>query len=162
MAAVVDIDVLTAQLGINWSDVNLDSIQLPPGNDFGIERWDFFHYISASIRIFVSNLRNRLVFWTDCVDLFLWWLGSDDESVYQDDQSEFDTGFGNIIVVDHLPVVPKEKFEKLEGVVKKIYNQLGVIKENGLLMPVDPDTKMTLGYCFIEFNTPQVVYLLAA
>jgi translation initiation factor 3 subunit B len=124
MAAVVDIDVLTAQLGINWSDVNLDSIQLPPGNDFGIE--------------------------------------SDDESVYQDDQSEFDTGFGNIIVVDHLPVVPKEKFEKLEGVVKKIYNQLGVIKENGLLMPVDPDTKMTLGYCFIEFNTPQVVYLLAA
>lgn len=38
MAAVVDIDVLTAQLGINWSDVNLDSIQLPPGNDFGIER----------------------------------------------------------------------------------------------------------------------------
>jgi len=114
---VVDIDARAAKLGIDWSQVNFDSIQLPPGEDFGIE--------------------------------------SDDEAVYQDDQSEFDTGFGNIIVVDHLPVVPKEKFEKLEGVVKKIYNQLGVIKENGLWMPVDPDTKMTLGYCFIEFNTPQ-------
>lgn len=86
----------------------------------------------------------------------LWWFCSDDEAVYHDDQLEFDTGFGNIIVVDNLPVVPKSKFEKLEGVVKKIYNQLGVIKDKGLWMPVDPDTSSTLGYCFIEFNTPQV------
>lgn len=96
-------------------------------------------------------------FWSFAVVVVL----SDDEAVYHDDQLEFDTGFGNIIVVDHLPVVPREKFEKLEGVVKKIYNQLGVIKENGLWMPVDPDTKMTLGYCFIEFNTPQVTFLLS-
>ena len=89
----------------------------------------------------------------------MWWLCSDDEGVYHDDQLEFDTGFGNIIVVDNLPVVPKAKFEKLENVLKKIYNQLGVIKENGLWMPVDPDTGVTLGYCFIEFNTPQVTYL---
>ncbi|KAL0733892.1 hypothetical protein Bca4012_010102 [Brassica carinata] len=115
--AGLDIDTRAAQLGIDWSQVNLDSIQLPPGENFGIE--------------------------------------SDDEGVYHDDQLEFDTGFGNIIVVDNLPVVPKTKFEKLENVLKKIYSQLGVIKEKGLWMPVDPNTGMTLGYCFIEFNTPQ-------
>lgn len=81
---------------------------------------------------------------------------SDDEDINNADPLEFEGGFGNIIVVDNLPVVPKEKFEKLEGVVRKIYGQIGVIKEDGLLMPVDPDTQKTLGYCFIEYNTPQV------
>lgn len=72
---------------------------------------------------------------------------------------EFEAGFGNIIVVDNLPLVPKEKFDKLEGVIRKIYGQIGVIKEDGLWMPVDPETQKTLGYCFIEYNTPQVLYL---
>ncbi|XP_020206252.1 eukaryotic translation initiation factor 3 subunit B [Cajanus cajan] len=80
---------------------------------------------------------------------------SDDEEIYQEDNLEFESGFGNIIVVDNLPVVPREKFEKLEGVVRKIYSQIGVIKEGGLWMPVDPETEKTLGYCFIEYNTPQ-------
>ena len=69
---------------------------------------------------------------------------------------EFDQGFGNIVVVDNLPQVPKEKFEKLETVIRKIYGQIGVIKEDGLWMPTDPSTEKTLGYCFIEYNTPQV------
>ncbi|TKY74837.1 Eukaryotic translation initiation factor 3 subunit B [Spatholobus suberectus] len=80
---------------------------------------------------------------------------SDDEDIYQEDNLEFESGFGNIIVVDNLPVVPKEKFEKLEGVVRKIYSQIGAIKEDGLWMPVDSETDKTLGYCFIEYNTPQ-------
>lgn len=75
----------------------------------------------------------------------------------KEEDFEFEEGFGNIIVVDNLPVVPKEKFEKLEGVVRKIYSQIGVIKEDGLWMPTDPDTHKTLGYCFIEYNTPQVL-----
>ncbi|KAG5142424.1 hypothetical protein JHK82_018119 [Glycine max] len=37
----------------------------------------------------------------------------------------------------------------------KIYSQIGVIKEDGLWMPVDPETEKTLGYYFIEYNTPQ-------
>lgn len=81
---------------------------------------------------------------------------SDDEDVYRDENLEFDSGFGNIIVVDNLPVVPREKFEKLEGVIRKIYSQISVIKDDGFWMPVDPETKKTLGYCFIEYNTPQV------
>ncbi|KAI7757974.1 hypothetical protein M8C21_018695 [Ambrosia artemisiifolia] len=80
---------------------------------------------------------------------------SDDDDLHEEDSLEFDAGFGNIIIVDNLPVVPREKFEKLEGVVRKIYSQIGVIKENGLWMPVDEDTGKTRGYCFIEYNTPQ-------
>ena len=86
-------------------------------------------------------------------------MDSDDEDVYHDDQLEFDSGFGNIIVVDNLPVVPREKFEKLESVIRKIYSQIGVIKEDGLRMPIDPETNKTLGYCFIEYNTTRVRYL---
>jgi translation initiation factor 3 subunit B len=73
---------------------------------------------------------------------------------------ELETGFGNIIIVDNLPVVPREKFEKLEGVIRKIYSQIGLIKDNGLWMPIDPETNKTSGYCFIEFNTPLVILSL--
>ncbi|KAF9662035.1 hypothetical protein SADUNF_Sadunf18G0011200 [Salix dunnii] len=103
--------------GIDLSQIDLDSIQLPPGDDFGII--------------------------------------SDDEDVYQEEQLDFDYGLGNTIVVDNLPVVPKEKFSKLEVVIRKIYSQIGVIKEDGFWMPVDPETHKTLRYCFIEYNTPQ-------
>nr|AIZ68196.1 eukaryotic translation initiation factor 3 subunit B-like protein [Albuca bracteata] len=79
----------------------------------------------------------------------------DDEDLYQEDPLEFEGGFRNVIVVDNLPVVPPEKFEKLENVVRKIYSQIGVIKDGGLWMPVNPETQKSLGYCFIEYNTPQ-------
>lgn len=69
-----------------------------------------------------------------------------------------EAGFGNVIVVDNLPVVPPEKFEKLENVIRKIYSQIGVIRDGGLWMPVNPESQKTLGYCFIEYNTPQAIF----
>jgi translation initiation factor 3 subunit B len=85
---------------------------------------------------------------------------SDDEDIYHEEEPpEFETGYGNVIVVDNLPIVSSEKYAKLEGVIRKIYCQTGIIKEGGLWMPVNPDTNMTLGYCFIEFNTAQVIVL---
>ncbi|EMS45026.1 Eukaryotic translation initiation factor 3 subunit B [Triticum urartu] len=112
------IDARARELGIDLDSVDVDSIALPPGEDFDIL--------------------------------------SDDEDLLQDeDIPELEMGFANIIVVDNLPVVPPEKYEKLENVLRKIYGQLGVIKEGGLWMPTDPETKKTQGYCFIEFNTPQ-------
>jgi translation initiation factor 3 subunit B len=82
---------------------------------------------------------------------------SDDEDLlHNEDIPELEMGFANIIVVDNLPVVPPEKYEKLENVVRKIYSQIGVIKEGGLWMPTHPETQKTYGYCFIEYNTPQV------
>ncbi|XP_074557512.1 eukaryotic translation initiation factor 3 subunit B-like [Curcuma longa] len=116
--SMADIEASAARLGIDLSSINLDSIQLPPGVDFGIQ-------------------------------------SDDDGDLYQDDPLEFEGGFGNIIVVDNLPVVPPEKFEKLEGVVRKIYGQIGTIREGGIWMPVNSETQKTLGYCFIEYNTAQ-------
>lgn len=91
--------------------------------------------------------------------LFIFHFSDDEEKLRQEDSLEFESGFGNIMVVDNLPVVPPEKYDKLEGVVKKIYSQIGVIKEDGLWMPVNPETQKTLGYCHIEYNTPQVFSL---
>ncbi|KAH8504065.1 hypothetical protein H0E87_011635 [Populus deltoides] len=115
--SLTELEERAAAAGIDLSLIDIDSIKLPPGDDFGVI--------------------------------------SDDEDVYQEEQMDFDYGLGNTIVVDNLPVVPKEKFDKLEGVINKIYSQIGVIKEDGLWMPVDPGTHKTLGYCFIEYNTPQ-------
>ncbi|XP_010245655.1 PREDICTED: eukaryotic translation initiation factor 3 subunit B-like [Nelumbo nucifera] len=80
---------------------------------------------------------------------------SDDEDVLREDNLESESGLGNIIIVDNLPVVAPEKFEKLEGVIRKIYSQICVLKEDAIWMPVNPETQKTLGYCFIELNTPQ-------
>lgn len=102
-----------------------------------------------SLALDLSSLYHVLI-------LFYFRLHSDDEDISQEESLEFDSGFSNIIVVDNLPVVPREKFEKLEGVIRKIYSQIGVIKEDGLWMPVDPASEKSLGYCFIEYNTPQV------
>ncbi|XP_058742411.1 eukaryotic translation initiation factor 3 subunit B-like [Vicia villosa] len=80
---------------------------------------------------------------------------SDDEQVLQEENLESDTGFGNIIVVDNTPVVTKEKFAKLEGVLRKVFSKVCAIKDDGFWMPVDPVTEKTVGYCFVEYNTPQ-------
>ncbi|XP_047340523.1 eukaryotic translation initiation factor 3 subunit B-like [Impatiens glandulifera] len=80
---------------------------------------------------------------------------SDDDDINNQDALEFDEELNNIIVVDNLPIVPREKFEKLEGVIRKIYGQIGVIKDDGLCMPIDSTTQKTLGFCFIEYNLPQ-------
>ena len=81
--------------------------------------------------------------------------GSDDEEE-EEETLETDTGFGNVIIVDNLPVVATEKYEKLEGVIRKIFGQIGVITPNGLMMPRDESGK-TKGYAFIEYSTPQVI-----
>ncbi|KAL6008103.1 Eukaryotic translation initiation factor 3 subunit B [Asimina triloba] len=115
---MADIEALAQREGVDLSQVDLDSIKLPPGEDFGIK-------------------------------------SDDDEDLLREDPLEFESGFQNVIVVDNLPVVAPEKFEKLEGVVRKIYSQIGTIKEDGLWMPVNQETQKTLGYCFIEYNTAQ-------
>lgn len=77
---------------------------------------------------------------------------SDDEENVQEE----DLGFGNILLVDNLPVVSIEKFEKLVSLIRGIYGRFGTIKEDW--MPHDPSTNKTLGYCFIEYTTPQVFF----
>lgn len=80
-------------------------------------------------------------------------MGSSD---VEENVQEEDLGFGNIILVDNLPVVSREKFEKLVSLIRRIYGRFGTIKEDW--MPHDPNTNKSLGYCFIEYNTPQVFF----
>ncbi|KAG0448570.1 hypothetical protein HPP92_027767 [Vanilla planifolia] len=78
-----DIEATARGLGIDLSVVDLNAINLPPGEDFGIKRCD------------------------------------DEEDLYHEESLELESGFGNVIVVDNLPIVSSEKFEKLEGVIRK-------------------------------------------
>ena len=64
-----------------------------------------------------------------------------------------ESGFGSVIVVDNLPQVPEAKFEKLSTVLKKIFGQIGTIREGGLHMPMANGT--TKGFAFVEFLSPQ-------
>ncbi|KAC9975341.1 hypothetical protein E3N88_45004 [Mikania micrantha] len=75
----------------------------------------------------------------------------DDKDLIEEDSLEFDDGFGNIIVVDNLPIMTKEKFQKLKGVFQQINSQIEVIKHNGLYMFVEEDTANN----FIECKTTQ-------
>ncbi|KAM0893218.1 hypothetical protein ACQ4PT_025237 [Festuca glaucescens] len=79
---------------------------------------------------------------------------SDDEEICQkEDLPEPEGGLSNIVVVDNLPVVAPEKYEKLESVVRKLFSPYGAIVV--FWMPTDPETHKTYGYCFIEYNTSQ-------
>lgn len=81
-------------------------------------------------------------------------IPSEDEEG-DEEQLETETGFGSVIgtlggtdrapraciqrcsillaaaVVDNLPVVPEEKYEKLVNVLKKIYGQIGTVRDGG-------------------------------
>jgi len=61
--------------------------------------------------------------------------------------------FANFVVVDNIPVATPEKFEKLKGVISKIFTSLAG-PFNQLNIPLD-DQKTTKGYAFIEFQTPE-------
>ena len=77
---------------------------------------------------------------------------SDDEGI-DVEEVKSESGFGTVIVVDNLPKVPDAKFEKLCTVVKKIYGQIGVVRENGLFMPKGADG-ITKGSPLSSSTTP--------
>ncbi|CAG8781349.1 32598_t:CDS:2, partial [Racocetra persica] len=81
---------------------------------------------------------------------------SDIEEEYQ---VPFEEGFDTIIVVDNAPIVDESKKEKLLKFIRKIFKNVGNIKEGGIYMPMDPDPKTgnptSKGYLFIEFETPE-------
>jgi translation initiation factor 3 subunit B len=80
-------------------------------------------------------------------------IGSDDDAE-EEEELETETGFGSVIVVDNLPVVPEDKHEKLTNVLRKIYSQIGNVREGGIFMPKDANN-MSKGFAFVEFQSPQ-------
>ena len=52
-----------------------------------------------------------------------------DEDVDVEDAPQEAPGYGCVIFVANLPVVPPEKYDKLVTVVRKIYSQIGTVRE---------------------------------
>jgi translation initiation factor 3 subunit B len=78
-------------------------------------------------------------------------IPSDDEE--EDVSIETESGFGNIVVVDNIPQVSQEKYEKLTNILRKIFSASGKIREGGLHHPVDESTKLSKGFAFVEYES---------
>ena len=84
-------------------------------------------------------------------------LDEDTREFLSDDEGEefsypeFVEDWGNVVVVDNLPKIPMGKYDKLLGVLKRIFAQTGAI--SNLEMPNEND--MTLGLAFVEFESTE-------
>jgi translation initiation factor 3 subunit B len=69
--------------------------------------------------------------------------------------------FDSTIIITNLPKVPESKVEKLTAVVTKIVTRIGTLATNadteysGVHMPFDQQKGSTLGFCFVEYETPE-------
>lgn len=74
-----------------------------------------------------------------------------DDSDLEEEAPQLDESLANVLVVDGLPEVEKEKFDKLMGVVRKIFSQVGNLINEGVTMPFDQAQQKSKGFAFIEF-----------
>lgn len=69
--------------------------------------------------------------------------------------------FESSIIITNLPAVPDAKLEKLNKVILKLVSRIGNLASNeetgfeGISMPYDKDAGKTLGFCFVEYETPE-------
>jgi translation initiation factor 3 subunit B len=69
--------------------------------------------------------------------------------------------FDNAVIITNLPKVPDEKIEKLMKVVMKLVSRIGTLATNpdtgftGMQMPSSAASGGTLGFCFVEYETPE-------
>jgi hypothetical protein len=56
-------------------------------------------------------------------------------------EPQLDTSMKHAIIVDGLPLVDKAKHDKLIGVIRKFFSQVGTLKEGSPDMPVDANGK---------------------
>jgi translation initiation factor 3 subunit B len=79
------------------------------------------------------------------------------DPVYPPLKKNFDTA----IIVTNLPKVPEAKLEKLTKVLVKIVSRIGTLASNeesgfsGVSMPFDKESDSSLGFCFVEYRTPE-------
>lgn len=86
---------------------------------------------------------------------------------YSDLESKYrvtlDEDFDNILIIDNLPKIDVSKEEKLMGVLRKnLFVPVNAVpRDGGSLMPRDPETGMSRGYLFIEFQTAEIAAAVA-
>lgn len=58
----------------------------------------------------------------------------------------------NSTVVDNLPQVPQEKYEKLTAILRKIASASGRLVDSGFFHPIDSATGISKGFAFLEYE----------
>lgn len=64
-------------------------------------------------------------------------------------------GLDAFVVCDGLPIVPSDSRAKLIKFILRKLTTVGKTSEDNVFMPLDDDEKMTLGYAFVEYQTPE-------
>ncbi|KAL6784025.1 EIF3B [Auxenochlorella protothecoides x Auxenochlorella symbiontica] len=77
-----------------------------------------------------------------------------EEEEEEEEDAQTESGFANVLVVDGVPKVSQEKYQKLTSILTKILSGPGHIRENGLWHPVDEATGLSKGCVFVEYETP--------
>jgi len=78
-----------------------------------------------------------------------------DEDALDFERPKLVDDFSTCVAVDNLPKVPQAKRDKLLGVVRKIFSQMGQIAEDGLNMPFDEAKGTSYGFAFVNFCSPE-------
>mmetsp|Transcript_22241 Transcript_22241/g.28795 ORF Transcript_22241/g.28795 Transcript_22241/m.28795 type:complete len:698 (+) Transcript_22241:45-2138(+) len=81
--------------------------------------------------------------------------GVDEEELLEYTKPVLCEDFSTAIVVDNLPKIPKAKYDKLLGVLRKVFGQMGKITEGGLHMPLEADESKTAGFAYVNFSAPE-------
>ncbi|KAF2156786.1 translation initiation factor eIF-3b [Myriangium duriaei CBS 260.36] len=84
----------------------------------------------------------------------------DDEEIdfsdlHEQYQVRMEEGLDAFVVCDGLPVVPEESKAKLIKFVLRKLTSVGKTSEENVFMPLDDAGKNTLGYAFVEYETPE-------
>ena len=82
------------------------------------------------------------------------YMSDDDTQIEQqqtNDQSSFCDDFSACIIVDNLPIVGEEKYEKLCNVIRNMLSRIGTIID--LNMPLH--NRQSCGFAFIEYDDPK-------
>ncbi|KAF2222064.1 eukaryotic translation initiation factor eIF2A-domain-containing protein [Elsinoe ampelina] len=84
----------------------------------------------------------------------------DDEEIdfsdlHEQYQVRMEEGLDAFVVCDGLPVVPADSRPKLTKFILKRLTSVGSTDEERVFMPIDEDTKMTLGYAFVEYGSSE-------
>ncbi|PSK55355.1 hypothetical protein B9Z65_2744 [Elsinoe australis] len=84
----------------------------------------------------------------------------DDEEIdfsdlHEQYQVRMEEGLDAFVVCDGLPVVPADSRAKLTKFILKKLTSVGRTGEEQVFMPVDESNKMTMGYAFVEYETPE-------
>lgn len=83
----------------------------------------------------------------------------EDDEYFGEEPVVLDDSFANVVVVDNIPRVTMAKFEKLFGVIRKVFSNFGEVQEGSLYIPVETvsgedgkEFEQTCGFAFIEYK----------